>query len=331
MTAMATRPSSFRAPAWRRSLADGAVIITVVYLLLFVIYATSEPGALSVFSITSLINNSAPLALAAAGCCLVIISRGFDLSVAGVVSVTNVVMAVYPLEGPWGALGSLLICLAIGGLIGLINGYLVAYLKLQSIASTLGVMIVCQGIALVILDAPGGWVADWVAYELTDVLFGVLPVSGLILLGIIGLWRIFLRTDLGVAIYAIGADETSAVLSGIAARRVRLLAYVGAGLLYACAGYMLSAQTATGNPTAGTPFIILTFAAVAIGGTSFAGGSGGMIGSIVGAATLMLLQKVLFSTGVSSFYTGLFQGVILILAILFRGAMAALATRRRLA
>jgi ribose transport system permease protein len=242
-----------------------------------------------------------------------------------------VVMAVYPLEGPWGALGSLLICLAIGGLIGLINGYLVAYLKLQSIASTLGVMIVCQGIALVILDAPGGWVADWVAYELTDVLFGVLPVSGLILLGIIGLWRIFLRTDLGVAIYAIGADETSAVLSGIAARRVRLLAYVGAGLLYACAGYMLSAQTATGNPTAGTPFIILTFAAVAIGGTSFAGGSGGMIGSIVGAATLMLLQKVLFSTGVSSFYTGLFQGVILILAILFRGAMAALATRRRLA
>jgi len=317
-----------RAQAWWRLLSDGAVIITIVYFLLFAVYALNEPSALSIFSITSLINNSAPLALAAAGASLVIVCRGFDLSVAGVVSVTNVMMAVYPLEGPWGGLGSLLMSLAIGGVIGLINGYLVAYLKLQSIASTLGVMIVCQGIALVILDAPGGWVSDWVSYELTDVLFGFLPVSGLILLGVVGLWLIFLRSDLAVAIYAVGADETSAALSGIATRRVRLLVYVGAGLLYASAGYMLSAQTATGNPTAGTPFIILTFAAVAIGGTSFSGGSGGVIGSIIGAGTLMLLQKVLFSTGVSSFYTGLFQGGILILAIIFRSAVVALTTRR---
>jgi len=328
MTAITARSTAMRAQTWWRPLSDGAVVITIIYLLLFAIYAMNEPSALSIFSITSLINNSTPLALAAAGATLVIVCRGFDLSVAGVVSVTNVVMAVQPLEGPWGALGSLFACLAIGGFIGLINGYLVAYLRLQSIASTLGVMIVCQGVALVILDAPGGWVAEWVSYELTDVLFGVLPVSGLILLGVVGLWLIFLRSDLAVAIYAIGADETSAALSGIVTRRVRLLAYVGAGLLYACAGYMLSAQTATGNPTAGTPFIILTFAAVAIGGTSFSGGSGGVIGSIIGAATLMLLQKVLFSTGVSSFYTGLFQGVILILAILFRGAVVALAARR---
>ncbi len=315
-------------PGWKRALSDGAVIITLVYLLLYAVYAGSEPSALTVFSISSLINNTAPLALAAAGATLVIICRGFDLSVAGVVSVTNVVMAVMPLEGPWGALGSLMICLAIGGLIGLINGILVAYLKLQSIASTLGVMIVCQGIALVILDAPGGWVAEWVSYELTDILFGFLPVSGLILLGVIGLWLLFLRSNLGLAVYAVGADETAAGLSGIATRRVRLLVYVGAGLLYACAGYMLSAQTATGNPNAGTPFIILTFAAVAIGGTSFAGGSGGLIGSMIGAATLMLLQKVLFSTGVASFYTGMFQGLILVLAILFRGAIVSLATGR---
>ena len=86
---------------------------------------------------------------------------------------------------------------------------------------------------------------------------------------------------------------------------------------------MLSAQTATGNPSAGTPFLMLTFAAVALGGVSLSGGKGSLIGAIIGAFTLMLLQKVLFSSGVSSFYTGIFQGSVMILAILF----SALVTR----
>lgn len=312
-----------RAPLMR-ALLSGAGIIALLYVILYGLYAFWQPSALSVYTFTDLVNNSTPLALAAAGETLVVISRGFDLSVAGVVSLTNVIMAVYPLQGPAGALASLLMCCAIGGFVGCINGVLVAQLGLQTIAATLGTMIVCQGLALVILDAPGGMVADWVTYQLTDTLFGVIPIAGLFLVVAVLLWLAFRRTDTGIGLYAIGADEQSASFSGVPVRRVRFVAFVGAGILYGAAGFMLSAQTATGNPTAGTPFLMLTFAAVALGGTPLGGGRGSLVGSILGAGTLMLLQKVLFSGGVSSFYTGIFQGIVLVLAIVFGNAVGRL-------
>lgn len=307
----------------------GAGLICLLYIVLYVAYVMQQPRALNVGAVVNLVNNTVPLAIAAAGQALVVIARGFDLSLAGVISVTNVVMAVYPIEGPGGAFLSLLICLAIGGAVGAVNGWLVAYLKIQSIAATLATMIVCKGIALVILDAPGGSVAEWVSYELTDQIFGFFPVSGLILLAVVAFWLLARRTDFGVAVYAIGADETAAGLSGINVNRVRFLAFVNAGVLFGLAGYMLSAQTATGSPTAGDPLLMLSFAAVALGGTSLSGGKGGLFASVMGAATLILLQKVLFSSGVSSFYTGIFQGAVLVLAVVFSGFLSHLAIGRK--
>lgn len=305
-------------------LTSGAGLIVAIYLILYGLYVYQQPRALSSSAIAALINNTAPLALAAMGQTLVVISRGFDLSVAGVISLCNVVLAVYPLAGPGGALASALICVAIGACVGAVNGWLVAVLRMQSIAATLATMIICQGIALVILKAPGGAVSSWIADELTDRLWKTLPVSGLIVAVVIGIWLILRRTDFGLSLYAIGADEQAAKLSGVATTRVRFVTYVLAGMIYGLAGLMLSAQTATGNPTSGTPLLLLSFAAVALGGTSLSGGRGGLFASVMGAATLMLLQKVLFSSGVSSFYTGIFQGVVLILAVVFSGFLTRL-------
>ena len=132
------------------------------------------------------------------------------------------------------------------------------------------------------------------------------------------------RTDLGVSLYAIGADEVAAGLSGIPVRRARCAGFVIAGVFYGAAGFMLSAQTSTGDPNAGLPFLLLSFAAVALGGTSLGGGQGGAIGSMIGAGVLLLMQKMLFAVGVSSFYTGLFQGVLLIVAILVERGLSRL-------
>lgn len=319
LTAVAPARSN---PLWR--LVDGAGLIVIIYLTLYALYVFQQPRALSASAITALINNSAPLALAAAGQAIVVISRGFDLSVAGVISICNVTLAVYPIDGAAGGILSLLICLAIGAVVGTVNGWLVAVLRLQSIAATLATMIVCQGIALVILKAPGGSVSTWIADEMTDRLWKVIPVSGLFVAVFIGVWLLVRRTRFGISLYAIGADETSAALSGIDVLRVRFLAHVLAGATYGLAGFMLSAQTATGNPTSGTPLLMLSFAAVALGGTSLAGGRGGLLASVMGAATLTLLQKVLFSSGISSFYTGMFQGFALIFAVVFSGQLARL-------
>ncbi|WP_223505383.1 ABC transporter permease [Pseudomonas sp. GL-RE-29] len=293
---------------------SGAGTAALLYALLFLTYASVERSALSVSAFNDLVNNASPLAIAAAGGTLIILLRGFDLSVAGVISLVNVILASYPLDGASGAAASLCIALTIGGLVGLLNGVLVAYGGFQSIAVTLATMIMTGGLALVILDAPGGYVADWLSETLTDTVAGI-PVSGLVLLVVIALWAVVRKTDFGISLYAVGQDEHAASLSGIKVQRTRCVAFVIAGALYGLSGYMLSAQTATGNPTAGNSLLLLTFAAIALGGTSFRGGKGGLTGSIIGAASLMLLQKLLFSIGVQSFYIGLLQGIVMIIAV----------------
>lgn len=307
----------------RPVLANGTLIIAVLYALLYAIYVIMQPDAFSVSQNTDLLNNALPLAIAAAGGTFVVLTRGFDLSVAGVISIANVVLATNVPNTLAGSLEGLVLVVLVGLLVGVVNGFLVARMGLQSIASTLGTMIICSGIALLIRDAPGGTVPDFVTDALTGTLAGVIPVAGVIAAVVMLAWLAMKRTDAGIALYAVGADEHAAGLAGIDTVRAKFTAYCIAGMFYGLAGFMLSAQTATGNPNAGTPFLLQTFAAIAIGGTSFAGGRGGVIGSMIGAAMLLLLQKVLFTTGVSSFYTGIFQGVIMIVAVL----VAALSNR----
>jgi ribose transport system permease protein len=327
MSASASAASAF----WpvRRLLGNGTLIVAIIYVALFIAFAASQRDALSRTGITDLLNNALPLALAAAGGALVVLTRGFDLSVAGVVALSNVLMATEVGDGPGGALLGLALVCAVGLAVGAVNGFLVAYVRLQSIASTLATMIVSSGIALLVLDAPGGTVPDFVTDDLTDVVPGGIPVAALIALVVVLVWLALRRTDWGVALYAIGADETAAGLAGVPTRRVKFLAYCLAGVFYSLSGYMLSALTATGNPNAGNSYLLLTFAAIAIGGTSFGGGRGGVVGAMIGAATLSLLQKVLFSAGVSSFYTGIFQGAVMILAVLVAALSERFARGRR--
>lgn len=313
---------------YRRLFGDGTSVIIALLAVLFAIFVWTQNDALTQSVLTDIFNNSLPLALAAAGGTLVVLTRGFDLSVAGVVSLTNVLVAVYAGDGPLGALGGLAIAVVVGGLVGAVNGVLIAYLNLQSIALTLSSMIVCSGAALLILDAPGGNVSDFMVYGLTDQLAGVIPVALAIAVVVYLIWVVLLRTNWGVGLYAIGADETAAVLAGVPAARTKVIAYVLAGVCYGLAGFMLTALTATGTPNVGDPYLLLVFAAIALGGTSFSGGRGGIAGSMLGALTLTLLQKVLFSTGVSSFYTGIFQGAVMIIAVVIAAVSARFSSNR---
>ena len=127
--AAANAPGSNLGIAIRRGLTDGAGVVAILYIILFTLYALWDRSALTVSGVTNLSNNAAPLGIAAAGESLVVISKGFDLSVSGIVSLSNVLMATYPIEGPGGALVSLMICLGVGGAIGVLNGLLVGVLR----------------------------------------------------------------------------------------------------------------------------------------------------------------------------------------------------------
>jgi ribose transport system permease protein len=312
----------------RLQLSFGPTVAVVLYILMYLVYAANEAGALSQFGITNLLNDTVVLAVAAAGLTLTVLAAEFDLSGIGVIAIANVVVATTS-GGPAGWLVSLVEVLLIGAAVGLLNGWLVGILRLQSLAVTIGTMIACEGVALMILVAPGGEVADSIANGLTGDLMGV-PVAALIILVVLVLWFLLVATRLGIAIYAVGTDENAARLSGLAVRRTKLLGFVLAGVAYGFAGYMLSAQTGSGDPRASDGFLLFMYASVAIGGTSLMGGRGGVFGSVIGAGILTVMQKMLFALGAASFYTDVFSGLIMLVAILIGTLPTVLPRLRRM-
>lgn len=317
-----------RFPLPRLRPTSGPTIAALLYAVMYAVYGARAPSAFSLTGITDLLDNTIVLAVAAAGLTLVILAGEFDLSGIGVIAITNAVVATIS-TGRLGSAGALVAVMVIGAAAGLLNGWLVTTLGLQSLAVTIGTMIASEGVALLILSAPGGEVADAIANGMTGDLGHTIPVAAILIVALLVLWFLFAQTRAGIAIYAVGADENTARLSGIDVRRAKLLAFVLAGLTYGLAGYMLSAETGSGDPRAGDSFLLFMYASVAIGGTSLAGGRGGVFGSVVGAGLLTVMQKMLFALGAAEFYTSVFSGLVMLMALAVSSLSAALSRPRR--
>lgn len=292
------------------SLVTAIGIFIVMYGLLLV----SSPFERNTFAFGNYVVLFTPLAIAAVGTTLVLISGGFDLSVAGTISLSNVLAATLLTKYQGSSLLVILMILAVGLAIGLLNGLLIVLLRLQSLAVTLATFIISTGVALMVLPAPGGSAPP----EFTEVLLasiGDIPVALLVLIAIGILWSLFRRTRTGSALFAIGADRPAAVMSGISVNRSEIITYTVAGGLYAAAGLYLTAVTSSGDPNSGRPFLLTAFAAMALGLVSFRGGSGNAVAAIFGAASLMTIPKLLFGMGVADFWVGAFQGLIILVAL----------------
>lgn len=324
-------------------LEKGTFLALTLYVIIFAIYLVmGGTYVISIEGMTELSNSSVAIAVAAAAETFIILIGGFDLSVVGIVVLCNTLIAVSggslgyggqfitsTFTGVTGALICLLIALGVGAIVGLINGFLVAGLGLQAIVATLGTSIVCSGVALLFMEQPGGNVPDSITNGLSGDI-GPIPVTFLIMVAVaLVCWLILRKSNFGISIYAIGRDRAAAQLSGIALRSVEFRTFILAGIFSGLSGFMLSVQTGTGSPQLSDTFLLLTFAAVAIGGASFEGGRGSAIGSMIGAALLAVLQKMLFAVGVSNFYTGIFQGLIMILAMIL-STMSGRSEKRRL-
>jgi ribose transport system permease protein len=310
---------------WLRALrASPALPAFVLLALMFAVYASRDPSALTTFGFGNLVNNAIVLAVAASGLTLVVLSGELDLSGSGVVAIANVVVATTS-TGHLGSLGSLAAVIGTGLAAGCINGCLVTLFGLQSLAVTIGSLIACQGIALVILGAPGGEVADAISSVVMGDAGGF-PIAAMVALAVAAAWLVLKNTRRGIALYAVGDDEGAARLSGLDVRGTRFFAFAAAGVLYAIAGYIFSAEIGSGDPRVSDSFLLYMFASVAIGGTSLMGGRGGVLGSLVGAGILTVMQKMLFALGVAEFYTNIFNGLIMIGAIFF-GQIGALISR----
>ena len=272
---------------------------------------------------------SLPVAFAAAGQAIVVISGGIDLSIGSVIALTNVIAAVMLMNAPELSVPIVLLVLVIGLVIGTLNGVLVVASRVPDIVVTLSMLFVWAGAALLVLGTPGGGSVDWLRSLITGTLgIELLPRALIVLLVVVGLiWIPLRRSRLGLSIYAIGSNQLAAFRSGVSVPRTKVAAYGLAGLFAALGGLSLTASTGIGTPIPG-PYLLLSVAAIVLGGVSLAGGRGGMLGPIVGIYILGLIRADLTFLGVEPAYSTVIQGVIMV-AVVMIGAYLTL--RRRTA
>lgn len=300
-----------------------AVLAYGVMLVVLVLFAANQNDFFTRYGPQSIFNQVITLCIAALAQTIVILTSGIDLSIGARIGLTNAVAAtiMYSISQTLGndflgIITTVIIVILVGMLAGLFNGLVVVYGRLQPIIVTLATSSIFVGIALYIRPTPGGKVVSSYTRFLTGRLFTYIPVSAVVLLIFILLvWIPFRRSRLCQAIYAIGSSENIAYFSGINVNRTKLWVYTLSGVFSACAGLLLTAQTASGDPLGSELFTINSVAAVVLGGTTLAGGKGGYIGSIAGAIILSLVLGLLIFWGVPSFYQNAVQGLILILAL----------------
>ena len=304
---------------WRWNV--GPFTAFLVFAIMFLLFSAKQQNGLSVNVLTSLSNKGVVLALVAMAQTLVVLTGGFDLSAGMILTMASCLASVL-VNGPPGqiALGVVAV-LASGLAAGAINAAIVVFGRIQPIIATLATGAIYFGIALLLRPSPGGEVSEDLSNALTYDLGGI-PTTFLLLVGIlVFVWWPFRNSVVGRNCYAVGSAEGAAYMSGLAIGRSRFAAYSLSGLLAAAGGLALSLISLSGEASAsqGGFYTLNSIAAVAIGGTSLFGGSGGMIGSILGAFILRTISDLLFVFNAPALWQPLFQGFILLGAVCLGG------------
>jgi ribose transport system permease protein len=224
---------------------------------------------------------------------------------------------------------ALLIVLGVGLAMGLINGALIVLTRVPDIVVTLAMLFVWEGVALLILDSPGGTVSGWLR-DATRGSLGVdlLPKALVVMALVIALvWLPIRRSKLGLAIYATGSDPLAAFRSGVAVDRTKIFAYGICGLFCAMGGLSLAALTGIGEPVPG-PYLMASVAAVVLGGVVLGGGKGGLLGPIIAVFILRLIRTILTLMAVDPNVTTIVEGVIMVGVVMLGTAVTLRGVRR---
>jgi ribose transport system permease protein len=299
--------------------------------LLVVAVATSaavQDNFFTPYSLTSTTATLVPLVLVALAQAVVVIGGGIDLSIGASVTVASVT-AVVVMDGRESnlALGAAT-AVAVGAACGLVNGLIIALLRLQPIIVTFATASVFSGVALLVLPTPGGSVPGSLTRAYRDTVLG-LPTGAWLLLAALGLWFLLARTRLVRHVYAVGGDPAASYASLVAVPRVQILSYVLCGALGGLAAIALLANSGSGDPFVGLGMTLDSVAAVVIGGIALTGGRGSGIGAALGAVTLALIESSIFFAGVATNYRPLVSGLVIIAALALSALTMSDRRRRR--
>ncbi len=279
-------------------------------------------GFFNTFNLSVILTMSAVLGFLALGETMVIFTRGFDLSVGNVASMSTVIVAavMLRLQGTMPDMAvtliAVLLALAAGIGVGALNGIAVVRMRIPPFIATMGGMWIATGLAFLILRGVPTRLAvsSFKVLGSGRVLFFSVPFLTLVAVMLV-LYFFIRRTTIGARVYAAGGNDYAAHLSGINVGRVRLLIYMLSGLFAAMGGLFLSAYTGTGFPRSAEGYEMLAIASVVIGGVSLFGGAGSIWGALAGAATLQVLDKIIVYRGISPFISQMVIGSILLIAV----------------
>lgn len=291
--------------------------VPIAFVLIIIIFSIATPKFMTYENITNLIRQRSILAIAAVGTTIIMIGGGIDLSVGAVVGFATCMVIMPMAYWGWPAPIAIIMTLAIGLLIGLINGLLVNKLMIPPLIVTLGMMLIVRGTAYVLTNnrTITGNIPDWY-YFIGRGWIGPIPFQ-IILITVIYVFMGFLLKweTFGLHTYALGSSRKSARLAGINVSKHSILLYMIGGLTSAAAGILLSSRLGSGWASHGEGYEFDIIAAVLLGGTSIFGGRGNIFRSLLGIMLIGGLINGMNLLNVSSFYQMITTGFVLLFAI----------------
>lgn len=287
------------------------------FLFMCIVLSITSPYFLTTRNVSNILVQISDVGIMAAGQALVILIGGIDLSVAAVMVVTMMFSAwLFKIEH-YPFVLSLIAGLILGALIGLVNGLLTAYGRVQPFVATLATMSACLGMALVITNGNTlNTFPTWFA-GLTGSATNLIPVQSILLVVVflaLGFWLRF--RPAGRALFAIGGNEEVARLSGLPVRVLKTLVYVIAGFLAALAGWINISLLDSAQPTAGSSYLLNVIAIVVIGGASLSGGVGSMGQTFIGLLIIGVLNDGLALLHINPNLTQVVIGAVILGAVL---------------
>jgi len=301
----------------RKSESRKSLGILLSLIILCAIISVLSPRFLTVDNLRNVTSQATVSAIVSIGLFLAILTGGIDLSVGSILALSIMMMGIFQVKMGINPFLSMLLCLAVGSLMGLINGLLLTKLKLpHPFISTMGTQKIARGLSLAVTAAaPISGFAVPVQF-LGSRSIGPIPASALLVLVLYVIMFLFLtHTATGRYIYAVGGNVEASRLSGINVDRVLCIVYTISGFMAALAGIVLVGRVNAAYPLAGQDYETDAIAAVIIGGSSFSGGVGKIYNTVIGVLIIAVLRNGLNLLNVDSAWQTVAIGVVIILAV----------------
>lgn len=287
-------------------------------LLIIIVISILNPSFLTLSNILNVLRQVSINALIAFGMTFVILTGGIDLSVGSILALSSAVTASLLASGmdPFIAVS---IGLIVGILLGAFNGLIISKGKVAPFIATLATMTIYRGFTLMYTEGrPITGLGDSTFFEMMGrgYFLGIPFPAVTMMVSFVILYIILKKTTFGRRVYAVGGNEEADILSGIKADRIKIYVYSLTGFLSALAGVILTSRLNSAQPTAGAMYELDAIAAVVLGGTSLTGGRGWIVGTLIGALIIGVLNNGLNLLGVSSFFQQVVKGGVILLAVL---------------